>query len=74
MKKKWLYITGSILLLFVLTNPSLKALSEYRGRDGGRKQYNFLVCSVYYVRYYDGQSKDVEHEYLGILGNFFQLY
>lgn len=64
MKKKAFLIMGAVLLLFIITNPSVKAFKEYIGINtyqGLHRTHNFFVASTYL---YNGSS------YTGILGNF----
>jgi hypothetical protein len=65
-KKKWL-ITGAVLLLFIITNPSVSAFKAYRGKDsysGLRRTSNLFVLSIY---------KERGHEFIGLFGNFIDL-
>jgi hypothetical protein len=55
------------VLILLITNPSLKAFKEYKGREeyaGLKRKYDFFICSVYT----HGNST-----YLGIAGNFIDL-
>jgi len=71
-KKIWL-ITGGIVLLLVLTNPSLSTFKEYRGKDPKknyeyvRRQLNLFVLSVYV------DNTDDNERYIGIFGNFIDI-
>jgi hypothetical protein len=66
MKKKVLYVLGAILLVLIITNPTLKDYKDFKGSNGDfhpRRISNFFVCSVYV-----GAGK-----YLGVLGNFYKI-
>lgn len=65
-KKGWIIVI-SIILLFVLLNPTSRDFKEYKGITANRsftKPSNLLIFSVYY---YSG------HNYLGIFKNFIPL-
>lgn len=66
------YITASVILLFVITNPSPAAFHNYKGFPGHRK-YNFFICSIYTVTYIPESRQTINQQYLAILGNFFLL-
>ncbi|WPU91272.1 hypothetical protein SNE25_18305 [Mucilaginibacter sabulilitoris] len=64
-KKQWISIF--ILLLFIITNPSIKDFKEHLGHTTYRdlnKSANLFVCTVYS---YDS------NKYIGVLGNFIQV-
>jgi len=66
--KKSLLITGGILLLFILTNPSISAFKAYEGSntyEGLKRPLNLFICSVY--------KDQRRHEYLGVFGNFVRV-
>ena len=69
MKTKILYITGAILLLLAVTNPSPKDFYYYsKGKGTGDKTHrgaNLLICSFYSTNY--------NYYYLGILGNYIMV-
>jgi hypothetical protein len=66
--KKTLLITGGVVLLFIITNPSISAFKAYEGSntyEGLKRPLNLFICSVY---------KDQRlHEYLGVFGNFVRV-
>ncbi|WP_419788884.1 hypothetical protein HDF19_02070 [Mucilaginibacter sp. E4BP6] len=65
--KKSLYILGGIILLFIITNPSISAFKAYIGSNtysGLKRTTNLFVCSIY---------KHNGVDYFGITGNFFEL-
>nr|NYE68666.1 hypothetical protein [Mucilaginibacter sp. E4BP6] len=48
--KKSLYILGGIILLFIITNPSISAFKAYIGSNtysGLKRTTNLFVCSIY---------------------------
>jgi hypothetical protein len=63
LKKGWI-ITIVIILIFSLSNPSLRDFYEHEGDKDGRRLYNFLIFSVYE----DGNETDI-----AVLLNFFKL-
>jgi len=65
--KKALYVIGAIILILIITNPSVKAFKEYLGResyDGLKRPLNLFICAFY---------KDHTNDYFGMLGNFWEL-
>lgn len=63
--KKW--ILPLLLLVFIITNPSIKAFKNYIGTSSDnnlRRVNNFFLFSIY--EYYD-------ERYVGIASNFFEL-
>src|ERR1700750_3265887 len=67
--KKGLYVIGAIILILIITNPSVKAFKDYlgHGNEGGlSRQANFFIFSIYLNW---GNSA----EYFGIAGNFYQI-
>jgi len=65
--KKSYYVLITVLLLFIITNPSVKAFKEYLGRTNYsqlRRDYNFFLCGLYN---YHGDR------YFAIAGNFFKI-
>ena len=66
MKKGYYWLLG-VLLLLIITNPSVKAFKDYLGKTSYinmRKENNFFVGSLYS---YNGES------YFAIAGNFFKI-
>jgi hypothetical protein len=66
MKHKMIFAVAAVLLVFIITNPSEGSFREHQGKTSNAgliREHNFFVCSIY---------RD-QHEYLAILGNFFQL-
>lgn len=66
-KNKKIFIPVAIFILFIITNPSLKAFKAHQGvvsYAGLSRQYNFFVCSIY---------NDTGSKYFAILGNFFSI-
>jgi hypothetical protein len=64
--KTWIII-GGIVLIFIITNPSLQAFKAHQGEvsyEGLKREYNFFLFSIY---------NDSGYNYLGIFGNFIQL-
>ena len=64
-RKQWIPI--GILLLFILTNPSISAFKAYVGSNtysGLKRTTNLFICSIY---------KHNGVDYFGITGNFFEL-
>jgi len=67
MKKKLLLIIGGVLLLFIITNPSVSAFKTYRGKDsyeGLRRPVNLFIYSIY---------RDGPSEFVGAFGNFWRV-
>jgi hypothetical protein len=64
MRKKLLIGLGVILVIMLITNPSIKDFEEYENSRNVKREYNFFVCSIF---------KHYNDRYLGILGNFFEL-
>ncbi|WP_419788901.1 hypothetical protein HDF19_10085 [Mucilaginibacter sp. E4BP6] len=65
--KKSLYILGGIILLFIITNPSISAFKAYIGSNtysGLKRTTNLFVCSIY---------KHNGVNYFGVVGNFFDI-
>jgi hypothetical protein len=65
--RKKLYIIGTVLLLLIITNPSLKSFKEHLGQttdNGLSRNYNLLVFSIY---------DDSYNKYLGIFENFIKI-
>lgn len=70
--KKWQYILGGVLLLFVLTNPSRSSFASFRhqsGLGGVGRDFNGIIFSVYSKNIY-GQPSE---KYIGVLGNFIKI-
>lgn len=79
--KKVYYIPIAILLLLIVTNPSMKAFKEYIGRpqridERITRKSNFLIFSIYT----DDQNGDdfngvqgYHSKFVGVLGNFFRI-
>lgn len=68
MKKKGLFIIGGIVLLFIITNPSITAFKSFQGKnsyEGLSKPINMFVYSIY--------EDDVGYRYIGFMGNFWSL-
>jgi hypothetical protein len=66
-KNKILIALGIIILLFILTNPSMKSFKEYRGRDntkGLRREQNWIVFSIY---------GDGNYKFVGVFKNFINI-
>ena len=67
MKNKSLIVIISIVLLFIITNPSTTAFKNYLGKTsyyGLKRSLNLFVVSEY---------EDRGNDYLGVLGNFLWL-
>lgn len=68
MKRNLKYIIPlGIVLLFIITNPSITAFKEYQGRSsyyGLKRSLNLFVLSEY---------KDGGNEFIGVFGNFIKL-
>jgi len=67
MENKRLYIILGILVIFIITNPSVSAFKTFRGRDsydGLYRPINLFVFSVY---------KDHRHRFIGVFGNFLDI-
>jgi len=67
-------IAASVLLLLIITNPSISAFKAYRGSDSYRgliREHNYFVCSVYQDSTYDNEN-DIQHKerYFGVIDNF----
>lgn len=65
--KKSYYVFITIILVFIITNPSIKAFKEYLGRTSYyqlRRDYNFFLCGLYN---YHGDR------YFAVAGNFFKI-
>jgi len=63
-KKQWIPIV--VLLLFIITNPSISAFKAYIGSNtysGLKRTTNLFICSLYK---HDGKT------YFGIAGNFWE--
>ena len=69
--KKWHYWVLGILVLLIITNPSVTSFKTYLGYtsySGLRRTTNFFICSVYANRRYNGTDS-----YFAIIGNFWEL-
>lgn len=68
--KIWI-VTGCILLLLIILNPSRKDFEEYLGRNTYtylKKSNNWLLFSIY-----EDDNQDVPDKYMGVLSNFIKL-
>ncbi|HEX3384418.1 MAG TPA: hypothetical protein VHS53_04485 [Mucilaginibacter sp.] len=66
--KKWYWIPVGVIVILIATNPSVGSFKAYLGESsyyGLKRTQNYFVCSVY---------KHGHKPYLGIVGNFFDLY
>ncbi|SDT56548.1 hypothetical protein SAMN05216490_4072 [Mucilaginibacter mallensis] len=66
-KNKILLGTGIVLLILIITNPSVSAFKTFRGRagyEGLKRPVNLFLYSVY---------KDHSTEFIGLFGNFFRI-
>lgn len=66
MKKFW-YVLIGIIILLVITNPSVTDFKTYLGRDsynGLKRPLNLFICAFY---------KNRSQEYFGMIGNFWKL-
>ncbi|MCO5936842.1 hypothetical protein NAF17_14965 [Mucilaginibacter sp. RB4R14] len=73
MKKVYYFLLG-ILLVLIVTNPSLKDFKENQGHEtyeGLTRDTNFFVCSIYVSSGYNPEGTTYYGKYFGILGNFF---
>ncbi|QEM03315.1 hypothetical protein DIU31_007180 [Mucilaginibacter rubeus] len=64
--KPWLIALG-VLLLLIITNPSISAFKAFRGRDsysGLKRPLNLFVASVY---------KEHSKKFIGFFGNFIDI-
>jgi hypothetical protein len=64
--KPWLIASG-VLLLLIITNPSISAFKVYRGRDsyaGLKRSLNMFVFSIY---------EEHPNKFVGLLGNFIDI-
>lgn len=75
-RKQFIYSIAAVLILLIVTNPSLKAFKEYYGmpsRLSGDISYsknrNYFIFSKFSI----DESNEPTRMYLGILGNFFKL-
>lgn len=74
--QKIIKITGiailSILVLFIVLNPSMKQFQEFTGarKELLRRTNNYLVCSIYEQKIYNGDKPRV---YEGVLSNFIEV-
>lgn len=67
-RKKLLIGAAVLLLILIITNPSISSFKAFRGSNtylGLERPANLFICSVY--RDYDS------NRYLGIVGNFFDI-
>ena len=65
--KKIYYVLIGVLILLIITNPSIKAFKEYLGVqsfNGLRRSVNFFIVSIY---------KSDEGEYIAVIGNFSKI-
>ena len=66
MKKIW-YVVIGIIVILIITNPSVTAFKTYLGRDsyyGLKRPANLFICAFY---------KDHTKDYFGMIGNFWRL-
>lgn len=64
MKKKVLYVAGAILILLIVTNPSMQSFKEFLGKNtyhGLSRKTNFFVFSSF-------SNEGIN--YIGVFGNF----
>lgn len=64
--KPWLIALG-VLLLLIITNPSISAFKAFRGREsysGLKRPLNLFVASVY---------KEHSKKFIGFFGNFIDI-
>jgi hypothetical protein len=79
MIKKILVVIGIILLIFILTNPTMNDFENYSG-GGGKREMNYLVLSIYSKKEYARagavhrlDEPKITKKYLGIIKNFFEI-
>ena len=67
MKKRYYWLIG-ILLVLIVTNPTMNDFKDFVGYDNGshmlNKIHNYFICSTYW---------DNATHYLGVFGNFFEI-
>ena len=72
-KRGWIIVI-SILLTFIILNPTYSDFKDYTGMHGQEyettlhRECNFIILSVYRQ-----EADDGEHRYIAILKNFIQL-
>jgi hypothetical protein len=62
--KKWKIALAIVMILFIGLNPSLKDFNEHTGDRDGKKQFDFLLFSVY---------ENGSEQYIGVLLNFIPI-
>ena len=80
MRKKLTYGVLAIILLLVLTNPTMRDFKENQGivndvmtyTTQTNKESNFLLFSVFATNHYLN-NHDVRVKYIGILKNFWKI-
>jgi hypothetical protein len=76
MKKIILYVFGVVLLILIITNPSLKDFMENQSNEtymGLSREHNFFLWSIYVSSGYNPEGTTYYGKYLGILGNFIMI-
>lgn len=67
--KKIYYLILGILIVLLITNPSPIDFKNHLSIESNdifiKRKYNFFICSIY--------LQNGDRNYLGVLGNFFQL-
>lgn len=64
--RKWSIII-SVILFLIITNPSLKTFKEDTGYSNGKREYNFLLFSIFKSDKYhfDIVNNKAQNKYLG---------
>lgn len=72
-------IVCSFAIFLIITNPSLRDFKEYKGVEpeakynlGARKDYNFILFSIYEQADDEGIYRS-NYYYIGIIDNFFEI-
>lgn len=86
MRNKIFWGFGALILFLTLTNPSEREFENYIGSDGGKREWNFIVFSIYkhsggehYAPNPLGTTSSMSwrpsfnRTYLGISKNFFSI-
>jgi len=80
MRKKILIVVGVVLLLLIITNPSLKAFRDFNPSLSTYSNYSVspdykrsINCFIFSVYKYVDTDHDYSATYLGIAGNFIKI-
>jgi len=80
LKRRTITLIVFLFVIFlIITNPSLRDFKEYKGVEpeakynlGARKDYNFILFSIYEQADVEGNYRS-NYYYIGIIANFFEI-